>query len=154
MAWTYHYYTFAFIIFSEIQIFSKVLTSPCLMGYLCFCSRFVLLIKLACTVVASFALCWLPFVTEKEQTLQVLRRLFPVDRGLFEARLQTLLSFLFPFLWPLGFPVEDTQGIVMSAALSLQSFLANYLIQDRTSSSPGLSSTLHAEVIFMPSWDP
>ncbi|KAK1339936.1 hypothetical protein QTO34_018500 [Cnephaeus nilssonii] len=46
---------------------------------------FVLFIKLACTVVASFVLCWLPFVTEKEQTLQVLRRLFPVDRGLFEA---------------------------------------------------------------------
>ncbi|XP_047644777.1 dolichyl pyrophosphate Man9GlcNAc2 alpha-1,3-glucosyltransferase isoform X2 [Phacochoerus africanus] len=45
---------------------------------------FVLLIKLACTVVASFILCWLPFFTEREQTLQVLRRLFPVDRGLFE----------------------------------------------------------------------
>ncbi|XP_076976861.1 dolichyl pyrophosphate Man9GlcNAc2 alpha-1,3-glucosyltransferase isoform X3 [Tamandua tetradactyla] len=45
---------------------------------------FVLLIKLACTVVASFIICWLPFFTEKEQTLQVLRRLFPVDRGLFE----------------------------------------------------------------------
>ncbi|TKC49223.1 hypothetical protein EI555_007754, partial [Monodon monoceros] len=40
---------------------------------------FVLLIKLACTVVASFILCWLPFFTEREQTLQVLRRLFPVD---------------------------------------------------------------------------
>ncbi|KAB1268334.1 Dolichyl pyrophosphate Man9GlcNAc2 alpha-1; 3-glucosyltransferase, partial [Camelus dromedarius] len=46
---------------------------------------FVLLIKLACTVVAAFLLCWLPFFTEREQTLQVLRRLFPVDRGLFEA---------------------------------------------------------------------
>uniref|UniRef100_A0A8C0ZQ24 Alpha-1,3-glucosyltransferase n=1 Tax=Castor canadensis TaxID=51338 RepID=A0A8C0ZQ24_CASCN len=46
---------------------------------------FGLLIKLACTVVASFTLCWLPFFTEREQTLQVLRRLFPVDRGLFEA---------------------------------------------------------------------
>lgn len=44
----------------------------------------VLLMKLACTVVGSFALCWLPFFTEKEQSLQVLRRLFPVDRGLFE----------------------------------------------------------------------
>ncbi|XP_019483742.1 PREDICTED: dolichyl pyrophosphate Man9GlcNAc2 alpha-1,3-glucosyltransferase [Hipposideros armiger] len=45
---------------------------------------FVLLIKLACTVVASFILCWLPFLTEREQALQVLRRLFPVSRGLFE----------------------------------------------------------------------
>ncbi|KAJ8779721.1 hypothetical protein J1605_012605 [Eschrichtius robustus] len=54
----------------------------------------VLLIKLACTVVASFILCWLPFFTEREQTLQVLRRLFPVDRGLFEACLKTFLSLL------------------------------------------------------------
>uniref|UniRef100_A0A2K5QLU2 Alpha-1,3-glucosyltransferase n=1 Tax=Cebus imitator TaxID=2715852 RepID=A0A2K5QLU2_CEBIM len=57
----------------------------------------VLLVKLACTVVASFILCWLPFFTEREQTLQVLRRLFPVDRGLFEACLKTFLFFLFCF---------------------------------------------------------
>uniref|UniRef100_A0A8C7AUB0 Alpha-1,3-glucosyltransferase n=1 Tax=Neovison vison TaxID=452646 RepID=A0A8C7AUB0_NEOVI len=69
--------------------FSEFLISPCLTGYLCFCSRFVLLIKLSCTVVASFILCWLPFFTEREQTLQVLRRLFPVDRGLFEVCLST-----------------------------------------------------------------
>ncbi|XP_042807933.1 dolichyl pyrophosphate Man9GlcNAc2 alpha-1,3-glucosyltransferase isoform X4 [Neofelis nebulosa] len=51
---------------------------------------FVLLIKLACTVVASFILCWLPFCTEREQTLQVLRRLFPVDRGLFEDKVANI----------------------------------------------------------------
>ncbi|XP_030062756.1 dolichyl pyrophosphate Man9GlcNAc2 alpha-1,3-glucosyltransferase isoform X1 [Microcaecilia unicolor] len=43
-----------------------------------------LLMKVAFTVVASFALCWLPFLTDLEQILEVLRRLFPVDRGLFE----------------------------------------------------------------------
>ena len=43
-----------------------------------------MLIKLACTVVASFVLCWLSSFTEREQTLQVLRRLFPGDRGLLE----------------------------------------------------------------------
>ncbi|XP_029473336.1 dolichyl pyrophosphate Man9GlcNAc2 alpha-1,3-glucosyltransferase isoform X3 [Rhinatrema bivittatum] len=43
-----------------------------------------LLMKVALTVVASFALCWLPFLTDVGQILQVLRRLFPVDRGLFE----------------------------------------------------------------------
>uniref|UniRef100_G3U9B7 Alpha-1,3-glucosyltransferase n=1 Tax=Loxodonta africana TaxID=9785 RepID=G3U9B7_LOXAF len=51
---------------------------------------FVLLIKLACTVVASFLLCWLPFFAEREQTLQVLRRLFPVDRGLFEDKVANI----------------------------------------------------------------
>ncbi|KAM5322901.1 dolichyl pyrophosphate Man9GlcNAc2 alpha-1,3-glucosyltransferase isoform 2-T2 [Glossophaga mutica] len=59
---------------------------------------FVLLIKLACTVVASFILCWLPFFSEKEQTLQVLRRLFPVDRGLFEDKVANLWCSLSVFL--------------------------------------------------------
>ncbi|NWR71039.1 ALG6 glucosyltransferase, partial [Centropus unirufus] len=45
----------------------------------------VLLMKIAGTVVASFAVCWLPFCTNVEQIMQVLRRLFPIDRGLFEA---------------------------------------------------------------------
>lgn len=58
----------------------------------------VLLMKLACTVVASFALCWLPFVTEKEQALQVLRRLFPVDRGLFEDKVANIWCSLSVFL--------------------------------------------------------
>ncbi|NXC28540.1 ALG6 glucosyltransferase, partial [Campylorhamphus procurvoides] len=41
----------------------------------------VLLTKLAGTVVFSFAACWLPFGTDVEQIMQVLRRLFPIDRG-------------------------------------------------------------------------
>uniref|UniRef100_UPI00398EDDEA dolichyl pyrophosphate Man9GlcNAc2 alpha-1,3-glucosyltransferase isoform X1 n=2 Tax=Pristiophorus japonicus TaxID=55135 RepID=UPI00398EDDEA len=42
------------------------------------------LIKIALTVLISFACCWLPFLTSLQQSLQVLQRLFPVDRGLFE----------------------------------------------------------------------
>ncbi|NXW77548.1 ALG6 glucosyltransferase, partial [Hirundo rustica] len=45
----------------------------------------VLLAKLAGTVLLSFAACWLPFGADVEQIMQVLRRLFPIDRGLFEA---------------------------------------------------------------------
>ncbi|KFW05563.1 Dolichyl pyrophosphate Man9GlcNAc2 alpha-1,3-glucosyltransferase, partial [Eurypyga helias] len=37
----------------------------------------VLLTKIAGTVVVSFAVCWLPFCTDTEQIMQVLRRLFP-----------------------------------------------------------------------------
>ncbi|XP_028666773.2 dolichyl pyrophosphate Man9GlcNAc2 alpha-1,3-glucosyltransferase [Erpetoichthys calabaricus] len=44
----------------------------------------ILLIKIAVSVIMSFALCWLPFLLDTQQSLQVLRRLFPVDRGLFE----------------------------------------------------------------------
>ncbi|NXX08445.1 ALG6 glucosyltransferase, partial [Larus smithsonianus] len=45
----------------------------------------LLLTKIAGTVVVSFAVCWLPFCTDMAQIMQVLRRLFPIDRGLFEA---------------------------------------------------------------------
>ncbi|NWI85945.1 ALG6 glucosyltransferase, partial [Pitta sordida] len=41
----------------------------------------VLLAKLAGTVVLSFAACWLPLGTDVAQIMQVLRRLFPIDRG-------------------------------------------------------------------------
>ncbi|XP_073498755.1 dolichyl pyrophosphate Man9GlcNAc2 alpha-1,3-glucosyltransferase isoform X2 [Phyllobates terribilis] len=44
----------------------------------------LLLLKIGLTVIAAFGLCWIPFLTDIEQTLQVLRRLFPVGRGLFE----------------------------------------------------------------------
>ncbi|CAM4593954.1 unnamed protein product [Lepidochelys olivacea] len=53
-------------------------------------AKLVLLIKIAFTVVASFAICWLPFCTEVEQILQVLRRLFPIDRGLFEDKVANI----------------------------------------------------------------
>ncbi|XP_036992157.2 dolichyl pyrophosphate Man9GlcNAc2 alpha-1,3-glucosyltransferase [Artibeus jamaicensis] len=73
---------------------------------------FVLLIKLAGTVVASFILCWLPFFPEKEQTLQVLRRLFPVDRGLFEDKVANLWCSLSVFLKVKDILPRDTQIII------------------------------------------
>uniref|UniRef100_U3J5H8 Alpha-1,3-glucosyltransferase n=1 Tax=Anas platyrhynchos platyrhynchos TaxID=8840 RepID=U3J5H8_ANAPP len=50
----------------------------------------VLLTKIAGTVVVSFAVCWLPFCTDVEQMMQVLRRLFPIDRGLFEDKVANI----------------------------------------------------------------
>ncbi|KAM6305896.1 dolichyl pyrophosphate Man9GlcNAc2 alpha-1,3-glucosyltransferase [Aegotheles albertisi] len=49
-----------------------------------------LLTKIAGTVVVSFAVCWLPFCTDMEQIMQVLRRLFPIDRGLFEDKVANI----------------------------------------------------------------
>uniref|UniRef100_A0A8C7ZSB4 Alpha-1,3-glucosyltransferase n=1 Tax=Oryzias sinensis TaxID=183150 RepID=A0A8C7ZSB4_9TELE len=39
---------------------------------------------IAAAVVVTFALCWLPFLSDPVQALQVVRRIFPVARGLFE----------------------------------------------------------------------
>lgn len=51
--------------------------------------RLLLLVKISLTVLATFALCWWPFLSDLRQILQVLHRLFPVDRGLFEVSPQT-----------------------------------------------------------------
>uniref|UniRef100_H2M3G8 Alpha-1,3-glucosyltransferase n=1 Tax=Oryzias latipes TaxID=8090 RepID=H2M3G8_ORYLA len=45
---------------------------------------FFLLVRIAAAVVVTFALCWLPFLSDPAQALQVVRRIFPVARGLFE----------------------------------------------------------------------
>uniref|UniRef100_A0AAR2LJQ3 Alpha-1,3-glucosyltransferase n=1 Tax=Pygocentrus nattereri TaxID=42514 RepID=A0AAR2LJQ3_PYGNA len=44
----------------------------------------LLLVKISLTVLVTFAFCWWPFLSDPQQILQVLHRLFPVDRGLFE----------------------------------------------------------------------
>ncbi|XP_027884523.1 dolichyl pyrophosphate Man9GlcNAc2 alpha-1,3-glucosyltransferase [Xiphophorus couchianus] len=45
---------------------------------------FILLVKITATVLVTFGLCWLPFLPDPSQVLQVVRRIFPVARGLFE----------------------------------------------------------------------
>ncbi|XP_057300124.1 dolichyl pyrophosphate Man9GlcNAc2 alpha-1,3-glucosyltransferase-like [Hydractinia symbiolongicarpus] len=45
---------------------------------------FVKLASIGITVIFSFILCWLPFLRSAESALQVLRRLFPLNRGLYE----------------------------------------------------------------------
>ncbi|XP_070563337.1 dolichyl pyrophosphate Man9GlcNAc2 alpha-1,3-glucosyltransferase-like [Ptychodera flava] len=42
------------------------------------------LIKIGTVVIATFILCWLPFVSDVQVAQQVLNRLFPVARGVFE----------------------------------------------------------------------
>ncbi|KAI3368562.1 hypothetical protein L3Q82_025570, partial [Scortum barcoo] len=44
----------------------------------------LLLVRIASTVLVTFALCWLPFLSDPSHASQVVRRIFPVARGLFE----------------------------------------------------------------------
>ena len=41
-------------------------------------------IKLGLVVIATFAVCWAPFLVKPGAALQVLQRLVPVKRGLYE----------------------------------------------------------------------
>ncbi|XP_063469410.1 dolichyl pyrophosphate Man9GlcNAc2 alpha-1,3-glucosyltransferase isoform X3 [Symphalangus syndactylus] len=141
---------------------------------------FVLLVKLACIVVASFALCWLPFFTEREQTLQVLRRLFPVDRGLFEDKvaniwcsfnvflkikdilprhIQLIMSFCFTFLSLLPACIKlilqpSAKGFkftLVSCALSF--FLFSFQVHEKSILLVSLPVCLVlSEIPFMSTW--
>ena len=62
---------------------SDLRNDACLSVWLSSC-RFFLLVRIASTVLVTFALCWLPFLSDPSRALQVVRRIFPVARGLFE----------------------------------------------------------------------
>jgi alpha-1,3-glucosyltransferase len=47
-------------------------------------SKFLSLCTAGTAVVGTFAVCWLPFLSENDDAKQVLSRVFPVSRGLFE----------------------------------------------------------------------
>ena len=56
--------------------------------------RLWLLVKLSSVVVLTFVLCWLPFLSRWQDVEAVLKRLFPVDRGLFEDKVANVWCFL------------------------------------------------------------
>ncbi|XP_063795268.1 dolichyl pyrophosphate Man9GlcNAc2 alpha-1,3-glucosyltransferase [Pseudophryne corroboree] len=80
---------------------------------------FLLLLKIAVTVIAAFALCWIPFLTDVEQIFQVLRRLFPVGRGLFEDKVANIWCSLSAL-----FKIKN----ILSAEIQLQLSLACTLL--------------------------
>lgn len=51
---------------------------------------FFRLLKIGITVILSFAICWLPFLSTTESALQVLNRLFPFARGLYEDKVSNV----------------------------------------------------------------
>ena len=49
-----------------------------------FYGRLLKLINIALSVIVTFAVCFFPFLLRKEDALQILHRLFPFARGLYE----------------------------------------------------------------------
>lgn len=48
------------------------------------------LVKIGLTVITTFALIWFPFLSDTRVLLQVLHRLFPVDRGIYEDKVASV----------------------------------------------------------------
>ncbi|KAJ8306126.1 hypothetical protein KUTeg_016671 [Tegillarca granosa] len=58
------------------------------------------LMKIGTVVIATFGLCWLPYLSDIDSALQVLHRLFPFARGLYEDKVANVwcsLSILIKF---------------------------------------------------------
>uniref|UniRef100_A0A8B9JA49 Alpha-1,3-glucosyltransferase n=1 Tax=Astyanax mexicanus TaxID=7994 RepID=A0A8B9JA49_ASTMX len=82
----------------------------------------LLLVKISLTVLVTFALCWWPFLSDPQQILQVLHRLFPVDRGLFEDKVANTWCSLNVLIKIKTLLSRDTQ-LLLSFALTLLSIL-------------------------------
>lgn len=54
------------------------------------------IIALGLVVIVTFGLCWLPFLFDINQAMQVIKRLFPFNRGLYEVTV--VLDFIEPIL--------------------------------------------------------
>lgn len=77
-------------------------------------------------VIVTFAICWLPFLTRIENASNVLRRLFPVDRGLYEdkvANFWCVIGVVFKFQSFLA----PSHLVKLSAILTLASVLPSGL---------------------------
>eukprot|EP01121_Diplochlamys_sp_Union-15-3_P018501 TRINITY_DN6734_c0_g1_i1.p1 TRINITY_DN6734_c0_g1~~TRINITY_DN6734_c0_g1_i1.p1 ORF type:complete len:137 (+),score=7.68 TRINITY_DN6734_c0_g1_i1:246-656(+) len=53
---------------------------------------------LGMVVIGTFVFCWLPFLGSLETSLQVLARIFPVGRGLYEDKVANLWCSIEPFV--------------------------------------------------------
>ncbi|KAH3698058.1 dolichyl pyrophosphate Man9GlcNAc2 alpha-1,3-glucosyltransferase-like [Dreissena polymorpha] len=64
------------------------LLGPCLRNL--FHGGFTHLVKIGMVVVGTFTVCWVPFLTSVDLALQVLHRLFPFARGIFEDKVSNI----------------------------------------------------------------
>ncbi|XP_033117052.1 dolichyl pyrophosphate Man9GlcNAc2 alpha-1,3-glucosyltransferase-like [Anneissia japonica] len=72
------------------------------------------LIKIGVIVIASFIICWLPFLTTVETILQVVHRLFPFARGLYEDKVANFWCSIEPILRT---KEKFSQDIILKIAL-------------------------------------
>jgi alpha-1,3-glucosyltransferase len=58
----------------------------------------VKIFKIGCVVLLTFAICWLPFFTSVNDVLQVVKRIFPFERGLYEDKVANFWCSISPFI--------------------------------------------------------
>uniref|UniRef100_A0A4W3I4N0 Alpha-1,3-glucosyltransferase n=1 Tax=Callorhinchus milii TaxID=7868 RepID=A0A4W3I4N0_CALMI len=84
------------------------------------------LLAVAVTVLTVFAACWLPFLSDVAHVQQLLRRLFPVERGLFEDKVGNVWCSL-SVLFKLHRLLAPSTQVWLSAVATLLSVLPGCL---------------------------
>ncbi|XP_033820933.1 dolichyl pyrophosphate Man9GlcNAc2 alpha-1,3-glucosyltransferase [Periophthalmus magnuspinnatus] len=85
-----------------------------------------LLVRIGLAVLLTLALCWLPFLTDPSLAVQVLRRIFPVARGLFEDKVANAWCSLNVFIKIRSIMSSDSQ-VYLSLACTLFAVLPSSL---------------------------
>lgn len=85
---------------------------------------FVHIIKIGLVVIFTFILCWAPFLfSGTETTLQVLQRIFPFNRGLYEDKVANFWCALSPIIkWKQYF---ETSKLALLRYTSIEFSLTN-----------------------------
>jgi alpha-1,3-glucosyltransferase len=77
--------------YKQMELYHAVPFFAYLLGRCVFVKKsFVKLLAIAATVLTTFAIIWSPFLTDIESTKQVLSRIFPVARGVFEDKVANI----------------------------------------------------------------
>jgi len=98
------------------------------------------LLCLSVVVLATFAVCWFPFLSSKELTFQVVHRMFPFARGLFEVcescqmyHLEILFRVFYWFFWivcfyTVWFSYSYSTLFALTAPVLQQCYCAFYIV--------------------------
>lgn len=115
--------------YKQMELYHSVPFFCFLLGK-CFRSQdengFLKLFKIGFVVLLGFSLCWMPFLTNLETALQVLHRLFPFDRGLFEDKVSNIWCIL-DVLLKLKRKLAQEHLVLLSLASTVLAFLPSAL---------------------------
>ncbi|XP_075244981.1 putative dolichyl pyrophosphate Man9GlcNAc2 alpha-1,3-glucosyltransferase [Convolutriloba macropyga] len=111
-------------LYHALPIFCYLLSICCECSISNFCLK---ISKIGLTVIFSFAIIWLPFMQNTESVLQVVSRLFPLNRGLFEDKVANIWCTL-NNVAKIRLLFDQSQLAVLSASLTLLASLPSCIL--------------------------
>ena len=105
------------------------------------------LCKIGAIVIMTFGLIWWPFMTSQEQIFQVIHRIFPVNRGLFEDKVANFWC-SFNVIYKLKAINQDTMVLISALVTLLGALPANLALFCRPSKDQFILALLNTSLAF------